>query len=349
MPGLRPGHNASMLFPRVLFICKTGSVYGGYAYTRRACGLFNSTSFVAEVLRDAGVTADIIEVVDNNCIDRAIAEHAASIVVLEALWVVPEKFQELRRLWPNVRFFVHMHSGLDFLAMEGIACDWLPRYAAEGVGIIANSCETFDAYRELIPEDMLWYLPNVYERPQLSVKDYARTKPTLDVACMGAIRPLKAQLAQAFAAIRCARQLRKHLNFYVNATRSESGDEVLKNLRGLFAHLPDATLVESPWRDPADFVQFLHDNIDIGLCVSLSETFCVVAADLVTAGVPIVASREVRWLSGVSKADDDNIDSTVAKMHYALGNRLLGWWNQWLLRWNRRLAVRAWLRFVRDI
>jgi hypothetical protein len=55
----------------------------------------------------------------------------------------------------------------------------------------------------------------------------------LDVACFGAIRPLKNQLMQGVSAIRCAESIHKTLRFHINASRAEQkGDNVLKNLRG---------------------------------------------------------------------------------------------------------------------
>lgn len=148
---------------KILFILKKNEIYGStLIYTRRSSGLFNSTRFIIEAMRARGVDAHIIEVKDNNDIDREVTKFRPDVVVIEALWVVPDKFPVLRDLHPGVEWFVHLHSDMPFLAIEGIAMDWIIRCACMGIGIIANSMESYDALLPIVPEGMLSYLPNVY-------------------------------------------------------------------------------------------------------------------------------------------------------------------------------------------
>src|SRR5215469_2549040 len=113
---------------RALFIVKRGQdVSGGYSYSG-AFGLTNSAFFVVNTLREAGVKAKLVVVNDNNDIDKEVTTYRPSHVFIEALWVVPEKFQVLRNLHPNVKWVVRIHSDIPFLAHEGIAIDWIKRY-----------------------------------------------------------------------------------------------------------------------------------------------------------------------------------------------------------------------------
>lgn len=157
--------------PKILFILKKNEIYGSsLIYTRRSSGLFNSTRFIIEAMRAKGIDAHIIEVSDNNDIDRAVTKYRPDFVVIEALWVVPEKFPVLMDLHPGVDWFIHLHSDMPFLAIEGIAMDWIIRCATMGVGIIANSVESFEALKPIVPDEMLFYLPNVYlSHPQSPV------------------------------------------------------------------------------------------------------------------------------------------------------------------------------------
>lgn len=148
---------------KILFILKRNEIYGSsLIYTKRSAGLYNSTRFIVETMRERGIDAHIVEVNDNNEIDREVTKHHPDVVVIEALWVVPEKFPVLMSLHPGVEWFIHLHSDMPFLAVEGIAMDWIIRSANLGVGIIANSRESFDALSPIVLDGMLFYLPNVY-------------------------------------------------------------------------------------------------------------------------------------------------------------------------------------------
>ncbi len=333
---------------KVLFITKLNECYGFVSYHRKNSGLFNSTRFIVEALRPRGIHAEIEIAIDNNCIDRLLRKHKPDVCVIEALWVVPEKFPILQALHPRVKFFVHMHSGLPFLALEGIAMDWLSRYPEVGVGVIANSAETYEAFRHILPPKTVTYLPNVYLPHFRKPVALNPEKQHLDVACFGAVRPMKNHLAQAIAAIELAGDLGKRLRFHINGTRVETGGQpVLKNLRQLFEHHPAHALVEHLWMEHDDFLHFLHRHMDIGMQVSLTETFNVVTADYVTAGIPVVVSNEIKWVSSFCQADDDSVEDMVRVMKRALKFPSLIRWNQQLLQWNSEEATQLWYEFCR--
>jgi hypothetical protein len=114
---------------RVLFIRKRRHSYWGPAEhlaTDLSSGLGNSVSFLVDMLAGFGVAAKAVEVVDNNAIDHEVASFAATHAIIEALWVVPEKFDVLSRLHPRVQWIVRTHSQAPFLAGEGIATRGLP-------------------------------------------------------------------------------------------------------------------------------------------------------------------------------------------------------------------------------
>lgn len=337
---------------KILFICKRNETYGFKTMTRRSSGLYNSTKFIVQGLRHRGYDAKIVEVIDNNCIDREVSKFKPDIVVIEALWVVPEKFEILQQLHPSVKWFVHLHSDMPFLALEGIAMQWIVQYTkmknylGENVKIIANSEESFDALSVILEKSDLIYLPNVYISKPMK-KQLRNKKHAIDIGCFGAVRPLKNHLLQAMAAIKFAKEQNKKLKFHINATRVETmGDPVLKNLRQLFKDTPNTELVETAWHEPGDFIDILHRQIDIGMQVSLTETFNVVSADYVTAGCPIVVSKEVKWASWFSKAKDNSINSIVKHMRTAYKNQCLVKRNQNLLLEHSCRSQHMWACFV---
>jgi len=256
------------------------------------------------------IEAKLVEVIDNNCIDREVFNYKPTDVIIEGLWVVPEKFEVLTKLHPTVKWNIRLHSDLPFLANEGIAMQWITDYVKfPSVSISTNSPRMLDELTFLLDLQNYWsdeelrekvyYTPNYYmpaivspaDKLSIDYRDY------IDVACFGAIRPLKNQLLQAIAALKFADDLGKNLNFHVNVGRVENkGDPVLRNLIDLFDSVSAQghTLVMHQWTTHDKFIEIVR-NMDIGLQVSFTETFNIVSADLVACGVPIVVSKEVNW------------------------------------------------------
>lgn len=340
-----------MLFPRktrkILFICKTGGAYGDAIYQRRSSGLWNSTQFVVEALAGEGIECRLAEAVDANCIDRLVSEFNPDTVVVEALWVVPEKFLELRALHHHQgrEWFVHLHSNIPFLAQEGIATDWLFRYREAGVGIIVNCGRARAAVDAMLGDGSALLLPNIYPSGYRAWHENWRDT-LLNVGCFGAIRPMKNQLTQAIAALEYARETGRFLRFHMNGTRSETGGgAVLKSLRNLFATAENAALVEHPWLSHHEF-RGVMCGMDISLQASLSETFNIVTADAVAMGVPVVVSPEIGWVSRWCHADPASSASIRAAMGRVEGGWMLTKLNQFYLTRYSRRALRRWYRFA---
>jgi hypothetical protein len=84
--------------------------------------------------------------------------------------------------------------------------------------------------------------------------------------------------------------------------------------------------------------------------VSFSETFNIVAADMVSAGVPIVASDEVKWTSKWFNAVPTSSDSMARKLWWAVA---FSWVNvkveQWFLKRYIDKTRRVWIhQFTKD-
>lgn len=335
---------------RIQFILKRNETYSFTHYCRRSSGLWNSVSFVSQALNDAGIETEQIEVIDNNCIDKNLTRFKPDVCIIEALWVVPEKFDVLKKLHPKVKFFAHMHSGVPFLALEGIAMQWLKGYVERGIGIIANSIDSYNAFKSIVPSKLLYCLLNTYGVAPLSPVRNLTDQETLNVGCFGAVRPMKNPLSQALASIQVARYLGKKLRFHINGSRIETGgDPVMKNLKQLFSQQKDACLVLWKWMELDEFIQKLHSDIDIGLQVSMSETFNFVAANYISAGLPIVVSREIPWASAFSQCKQDTIQEMTKLMKRALRWRCLIPRNQQLLTETAQVASTRWIEFAKAV
>lgn len=327
---------------KVLFIAKKGQRYSGaYGYAASS-GLLNSATFVVEMLNKHGVDAMVVHVNDNNDIDREVTQHHPDVVVIEALWVIPSKFDVLTKLHPSVQWIVRVHSEMPFLAQEGIAMQWLFDYLVNpSVSVAFNSLRALHDFMRVSWSDKLLYLPNYF--PETSHTAHKDKGKALNVGCFGAVRPLKNQLLQAMSAIRYADLEHRHLNFHMNTTRVEGGEEVLKNIRSLFSNSVHQ-LIEHEWLHHSRF-QHLLSRMDFAMCVSLSETFCIVAADAVTLRVPLVCSSEVPWSSRLSQASPTSMDSILDSM-FRVGRlrRTSGYLNRLGLKEYNNRSIEVWLR-----
>jgi len=311
---------------RILFILKRREDYDAKKHSAigLSTGLYNSASFMDDMLIDGNYRSALVVVQDNNCIDREVTRCKPTHVIIEALWVVPPKFDVLQKLHPNVKWIVRLHSELPFLAGEGIAMDWIADYLSYKnvyIGINAprmmREVEVYASaiYGEKIKEKLI-YMPNFYPQ-QYKKKKLDTSKEHIDISCFGAIRPLKNHMNQAIAAIEFADSIGKKLRFHVNAGRIEmQGGPVLSNLKATFQQLYGSghEMINHQWTPRAEFLE-LCAKMDIGLQCSFSETFNIVGADLISQGVPLVGSSEIPWSTSLFNAQPTHTEDIYKALH----------------------------------
>jgi hypothetical protein len=284
---------------------------------------------------------------DNNDIDREVTSYKPDTVIIEALWVTPEKFGVLTKLHPNVKWVVRLHSEIPFLAMEGISIEWIKKYYKyTNVHVASNSLRACADLRCLIGEEV-FYLPNYYPIDDSVVRPF-RTNFTehniINISCFGAIRPFKNQISQAIAAIKVAERLHRKLKFHINATRIEqNGNSIYKNLVSLFADSKHE-LVEWDWLRHELFLNVVRNNIDVGMQVSFSETYNIVAADHINMNIPVVSSDEIGFVSSIFKANPTDLKDIEDKLYRTvllMGDEINSW-NKILLQKQNETCIAAW-------
>lgn len=367
--------------PRLLFILKhrQAGPYGAWNYRpdgyQLSSGLIVSATQLVASLNAAGVEAKVVEVVDNNSIDREVTAYRPTHAIIEAFWVVPSKFDVLQLRHPTVKWVVRNHSKTEFLAGEGNAIGWALDYLRRGVILACNSPEATTDFTRLcqsigLPTDRVWYLPNSYFMPAFKQPHPLTTwwrkvlrkanlgrvldlkkNGILQVGCFGAIRPLKNHLNQAVAAIVAADALGLRLEFHINGTRVEGkADSILKNIRELFNRSTNHVLIEHEWLDHPTFTRLIA-AMDVVCQVSLSETFNIVTADAVVHGVPVVTSKEIPWLDREFDANPGDVDDIANTIEHTVLN---GGRGRLALEQKVRLSaycdasVRRWLAFARS-
>jgi len=303
---------------KVLFICKKRSdTYGAHT---KSIGLYNSAKFIVNFLQKHHIGAKVDVVNDSNDIDKIVHHYKPTHVVLHALWVPPYKIEELIKKYSNIHWQVRIHSKIPFLANEGMALDWIIHYKPlikkyRNLELITNSSEAqFDLAESL--DMQVGFLANIYQPdtpPPSGICEHS--DEYINVGCLGAIRPFKNQLIQAMAAIRFGNEHNKDIHFHVNSDRTEqAGDQVLKNLRSLFSN-SNHKLIEHSWVPHDKFLKLVN-TMDIGMQVSMSETFNIVAADFVYTGIPIIVSKEIDWMPITAISDSKHLKEMCQTLEF---------------------------------
>lgn len=223
---------------KILIISKAKDGYGFTTATSLSTGLYNSAHHVeAAITKTKWAEINLVSVVDNNSIDREVTLFSPDIVIIEALWVVPDKFEILKSLHPTVKWVIRIHSEVPFLSFEGIAFNWIRRYLNEqNIYVALNSKKTFTDFKNLFPncEDQILYLPNHFQLPDNVPNPKPDFGEEVHIGCFGAIRGLKNQMAQALAAIAYADRngvkLYYHINFSPSFTYANAGLKISKGV-----------------------------------------------------------------------------------------------------------------------
>jgi hypothetical protein len=330
---------------KILFVLKKRGSYG-VSY-----GLVNSCKFVADALKPYGIESKIVQVEDNNKIDREVNLFKPTHCFVEALWVVPSKFEVLLPLHKKVQWYVRLHSQTPFLGYEGIAFQWIKEYAElskkyKNFQISANSAILVRDVAAALGITMP-YSPNIY---LFDKKNYSFLwqDNVVDIGCFGAIRPFKNHLNQALAALQFARENKLKLRFHINASRFENmGESILKNLRYMFKD-SGHELVEHDWANHEDFIKLVR-KMDLGLQVSYTETFNIVGADFVSNHIPLVGSKEIEWLHPWYQADPNDVADIVKKLNIAYYAKVLHLHrlNEMELKAYNKRAIEEWLDLLK--
>lgn len=349
---------------RVLFILKRRQNYDeqdkGVQHHAKSLvtGMYNSVSFISDMLNKEGIKSEVVIVIDNNSIDREVTRFKATDVFVEGMWVVSEKFDILTKLHPNVNWVVRCHSEIPFLAGEGNAIERAFGYVKRGVALSSNSHRIGNTlnsvigdvlfYTEESKKKMLPVLPNYYPVDPVADRFYNNFSETLNIGCFGAVRPLKNQLIQAMAAIQLAKDLKKNLDFHINIGRVESNaTSQLKNIRSLFNNAGDRfNLVEHGWVEHGDFCKLLG-NMDLSMQVSFSETFNIVTADAVVMNTPVVVSPEISWVYPDCWANPTNINDIVDVSKKVLKNNKLKKLNIERLKEHSESTKKTWMEYFK--
>lgn len=266
-----------------------------------------------KVLRSLGAKADVEPVVDAAALHVSLARTPRTHVVISAPWIPIAELQKLTRSHPETQFFVNCHSNVGFLQADRNGV----KLFREGMDLetgthnfhMAGNSERFVHWvRNAYGSPCAW-LPNLYYLNGCTPAAHVHlpSDGVLRIGCFGATRPLKNILSAAGAALEIARDLRRPLEFWLSAGRTEGGgDLILGAVQNLIGGLPGVSVKLNGWQSWPNFRQ-LVGTMHLLLQPSYTESFNMVTADGVAMGVPSVVSEAIDWCPDYWKADVDDV------------------------------------------
>lgn len=226
--------------------------------------------------------------------------RVSHVIVSAPSWVQPNDFKSLCLDYPNIEFVLLNHSGCAFLSIDkfGIKnnreCIDL-QLTVHNFRVAANNTRVSKWLSRAFNFNCL-YLPNLYDVTEF-IDPYPMHRDiggTLRLGSFGASRPWKNQLTAAEAAVQLAREMGVNLELYVNSRRPDGGERMIESRNELFAGLRGCSIVEVPWESWPRF-RTTVGNMHLLLQPSFDETFNVVTADGISAGVASITSESIEW------------------------------------------------------
>lgn len=292
--------------------------------------LYYASTFIHEMLNNNEIESKFELVTNAGLINTLVKIHNPTHVIIESLWATPVIFYPLCKIHPNIKWIGRIHCEIPHLAGVPNSLEYISKYHDfENVIIAPNSTRMLHDISVYLKSkndsiDKIIHLPNFYPQTYKN-KNINKNKEYIDISCFGAIRLLKNHMMQAISAIEFANQIGKKLRFHINAKRIEmEGDNAVNNLKILFEQLKDTghVIVNHDWQSRDEFLE-LCSKMDIGMQVSITESFNIVAADLISQGVPIVGSiGEIPWAVPEFSALYSNGEDIIKKLHIAYNHSL---------------------------
>jgi hypothetical protein len=277
-------------------------------------GLNVAAYSTAKVLRENGIDATAFPVRHNvdvvNAIDQYNETHRERLthVVISAPWLSERDIKALLCGFPEIQFVVLSHSNVGFLQADPDGVYILRRYldlskAFTNLRVGGNS-ERFVAWFQMAYDDRIVLLPNLYSlagyRPS---KVWVGSWP-LRIGSFGAIRPLKNFMTSAGAALLIGKYHRVPVEFHMSCGGESSGNGIVLAIEEMLART-GVKLIKHEWELWDKFVQVVA-NMDLLIQPSYTESFNMITADGIRAGVASVVSPAIYWVPKEWQVDPDD-------------------------------------------
>lgn len=293
---------------------------GPYQSPYHAGGLAANALHTVGVLKELGVDCEAVAVRGYEDLFNYlayVADDSTTHAIIEAVWLTVNQADALARAWPHTKFVVRAHSKIGFLQVEPQAIAVMRAIADTEVSnlhLASNNAEFAGAFGYAYGPTL--YLPNLYDLA--SAPGWQGGMTGLHVGSFGASRLLKMHCAAALAAVQAATFVQLPLHFYINVDQTPGGDSVRRTVREIVKGKGE--LVEVGWQDTETFKRTIA-SMDVVLQLSATETFCLVAADAVASGVPVVVGPAITWVPKKYQAPIDDTTDVARVLERVLGDR----------------------------
>lgn len=298
--------------PRVALVFKDFA-----AWLRSSCVGLNVAGYAtAKVLNQAGIDTVVFPVRHNvdlvHAIDAYREKHGVPLtdVVISAPWINEYDLTQLLYHFPYIDFTILSHSNVGFLQADFEGMRLIRRYIEltkefSNLFVGGNSERYVEWLQESFHSDAV-LLPNLYplDRKKMKSPPHISGFYPLKIGAFGAVRPQKNFMTAAAAALLIQRKLRVPVEFHMSIGGEEDGNFTALAIEQMLEG-SGVTLVRHPWRFWDEFVEVVGE-MDLLIQVSYTESFNMITADGISAGVPSVVSPAISWAPVLWWADPDD-------------------------------------------
>lgn len=247
---------------------------------------------------------------DMRQIEHGVSRFAPKNLILGHNFLTTPQIRHIKKKYPHLKIFMIIHSPISFMSVDHYALKSIYDYTELGVSVIVNDPRLENAIKGTI------HLENCYRSMEVK-RERIQESGVYKVICAGSVRMLKNHLAQALAMIIYCDKKGKKLEFYCNLGRTELGGATITSLQSLFAKNSNHKLINLEWMEHKEFMNSLN-NYDLGMQVSFTESYNIVAADYVTASLPVIGSHEIRFIHDDLKVFPNDINAMCEKADIAI-------------------------------
>jgi len=297
-------------------------------WVNQSCtGLHVAGYCTAQVLRKAGIDVHVFPVRNNIDVAQALENYNArhdnpiTHVVISAPWLSVWDLSCLVEAYPETQFVVLSHSNVGFLQADPDGVHLLRKYMDlpyENLKVGGNS-QKFVEWLDCAYAYDAEYLPNLYPMEDCREPKRWENPFVLKIGAFGAVRPYKNFMTAAAAALALSEDLFYRVEFHMSSGGEGDGWGIIPAIEQML----DGTgvrLVKHDWKLWRDFIEVVG-QMDLLLQPSYTESFNMITADGIWAGVPSVVSPAIGWAPDSWWADPDDANDIARVAKEILNNK----------------------------
>ena len=310
----------------------------------------------ARVLRQHGIHVAVFPVCHNVDLFHAILEYERehkkplTHVIISAPWMSRHDTKSMIEFFPDIQFVVECHSNVGFLQADPNAMALIRAIIGlsrthSNILLGGNSKPFVEWARQVYGAEVV-LLPNLYPVTEPR-KHRWDGLPPVKIGVFGAVRPQKNFMTAAAAAMLIQRELHLPVELHMSDGGEGDGGSVSRAIHQMTKNVLGFEVVKHLWRPWQEFIEVV-EKMDLLIQPSYTESFNMITADGIVAGVPSVVSEAIRWAPKSWKADSDDVADVARVGVKLLRSRLSVWRGMSARRKSNRYALEHWFRYLRN-